>query len=82
MSFVNGAMRFGFAVPWYFELDEEHIINNQLPNAQRDLLHYYKHTKRLPGTHNITPTMIPGGTHKVIDVLHFGTQINEFRYAT
>lgn len=73
---VNGAVRFGYGVPWYCEVDEEHWVN-----GQRDHLHYYEHTKRPPGVHNVTPRMVPNGQHWVIDVLKFGTQINEFRRA-
>ncbi|KAL4079330.1 hypothetical protein J3A83DRAFT_4085768, partial [Scleroderma citrinum] len=60
----------GYCLPWSYELGEQHQFQGQPRN-----LYCYKHGKRRPDM-QLYNTQMP---HKVIEVLHFGMQINQYR---
>lgn len=75
----GGAWRFGYFLPWSYDMEERQIVGNfpGMPQQLQGCLHYYKSHPRT--RHNVTPTMIPNGPHKIVHVLFFGTQWNVFR---
>ena len=69
LAFIGGIPTLGYLILWYHELDEWWIINNQLV-----FMHYYRHRRR--GGHMALPEMVPNGVHRVIQELHFSTQMS------
>lgn len=65
----------GYFIRWYHEFYEQHTH----VDGQPDFLYYYPR-ERVDG-HYAPPTLIEGGQHRVIENLHFGTQINQYRRA-
>ncbi|EIM79770.1 uncharacterized protein STEHIDRAFT_116253 [Stereum hirsutum FP-91666 SS1] len=75
---LNGAWRFGYSLPWGYDVHEIQVAQFAgMPQQLQGFLHYYKSQRRIH--HNVTPTMIPNGPHKYFFVLAFGTQWNMFR---